>query len=70
MVIQDEKDPLVPISDGRKIFAARANPSSAIYLAPSEGHGDAIYVDAESYQKNVLDFLAHNLPGAAAIAPR
>ena len=68
LVIQNAKDPLTPESDGGKILAARANPSSNIYLTPSEGHGDAIYLDPATYQKTVLDFLARNLPGASAIA--
>ena len=70
LVIQNEKDPLTPLADGKKILAARANPSSAVYVTPSEGHGDAIYLDPQAYQKTVLDFLARSLPGAAAIAPR
>jgi len=70
LVVQNAKDPLTPESDGGHILAARANPSSGIYLTPSQGHGDAIYVDREAYQKTALDFLAHNLAGAANIAPR
>ena len=69
LVIQNAKDPLTPEADGGKILALRANPSSTIYLSTSEGHGDAIYVDPQGYQKAVLDFLAHNLPGAEAIVP-
>jgi pimeloyl-ACP methyl ester carboxylesterase len=67
LIIQNAKDPLTPDSDGRKILAARANPSSSIYLTPSEGHGDAIYLDPQTYQTTVLDFLAQSLPGVAAI---
>jgi hypothetical protein len=68
LVIQNAKDPLTAESDGGRILAARADPSSSIYLTPSEGHGDAIYLDPEAYQKAVLDFLAHNFPGTSAIA--
>jgi pimeloyl-ACP methyl ester carboxylesterase len=68
LVIQNAKDPLTPESDGGKILAMRADPLSTIYLSTSEGHGDAIYVDPQGYQKAVLDFLAHNLPGAAEVA--
>jgi hypothetical protein len=68
LIIQNAKDPLTPESDGKTILAARANPSSGVFLTRSEGHGDAIYFDPESYKKTVLDFLAHNLPGAEAIA--
>lgn len=69
LLIQNAKDPLTPDVDSRTILAARANPSSAVYLTRSDGHGDAIYLDAQTYQKTVLDFLARNLPGAASIAP-
>jgi pimeloyl-ACP methyl ester carboxylesterase len=69
LVIQNAKDPLTQESDSGKIIAACANPSSGVYLTPSEGHGDAVYLDPQAYQKAVLDFLAHNLPGAAAITP-
>ncbi len=67
LLIQNAKDPLTPESDGGKILAARANPSSNIYLTPLEGHGDAIYLDPQTYLKTVLDFLARNLPGAETI---
>ena len=70
LVIQNAQDPLTPESDGGHILAGRANPSSSIYLTPSEGHGDGIYIDSQAYQTTVLDFLAHNLPGATNIAPR
>jgi fermentation-respiration switch protein FrsA (DUF1100 family) len=69
LLIQDEKDPITPESDGGQILAARANPSSAIFIVESAGHGDGIYVNPRGYQKTVLAFLARNLPGAAAIAP-
>jgi len=69
LLIQNAKDPMTPLSDGRKILAARADPSSAIHLTASEGHGDAIYLDPQTYQSTVLDFLAHNLPGADSVAP-
>ncbi len=71
LVIQNDKDPLTPESDGRKIFAADSDQSTkAIHIASSEGHGDAIYVDPQTYQKTVLDFLARNLAGESAVAPR
>ena len=49
-----------------KSIVARADPTlRGIYLALSGGHGDAIYLDPQTYQKTVLDFLTDNLPGAA-----
>jgi len=68
LLVQNTKDPLIPESDAGAILAARADASSAIFLVESEGHGDAICVNPQGYQKAVLDFLARNLPGAQAIA--
>ncbi len=69
LLIQNAKDPLTPDADSKTILVERADPSSAVYLTPSEGHGDAVYLDPQTYEKTVLDFLAHNLPGAETIAP-
>jgi pimeloyl-ACP methyl ester carboxylesterase len=68
LLVQNTKDPLIPESDAGAIVAARADSSSRIFLVESAGHGDAIYVNPQGYQKAVLDFLAHNLPGAASTA--
>jgi len=66
LVISNDNDPLTPESDGRKIYVARADPTlRGIYLTLSGGHGDAIYLEPQTYQKTVLDFLTDNLPGAA-----
>jgi fermentation-respiration switch protein FrsA (DUF1100 family) len=70
-VLQDDNDPLTPESDATRIYGARADPTRReIYLAPSEGHGghgDAIYLNPQTYATTVLEFLARNLPGASAI---
>lgn len=68
LLIQNAKDPLTPDSDSKTILVERADPSSAVYLTRSAGHGDAIYLDPQTYQKTVLDFLAHNLPAAETIS--
>jgi pimeloyl-ACP methyl ester carboxylesterase len=67
LVIQNDRDPLTPQSDGRKILAA--DPQAEIYVARSDGHGDAIYADPAAYEKKVRGFLAPSLPGAIGIAP-
>ena len=68
LVIQNDKDPLTPESDGRKILAA--DPQAEIYVARSDGHGDAVFADPAGYEKKVREFLAPSLPGASGIAPR
>jgi pimeloyl-ACP methyl ester carboxylesterase len=71
LVIQNDKDPLTPESDGRKILDADPDAATrGIYLARSDGHGDAIYADPAAYEKKVREFLAPSLPGALGIAPR
>jgi pimeloyl-ACP methyl ester carboxylesterase len=70
LVIQDDKDPLTPGADGQKLYDARTYPATrGLLVMPSEGHGDAIYLDPHTYQTTVLDFLLHNLPRASAIIP-
>ena len=65
LLIQNTKDPLIPESDAGGILAARADASSGIFLVESAGHGDAIYVNPDGYQKAVLSFLASNLLATA-----
>jgi pimeloyl-ACP methyl ester carboxylesterase len=68
LVIQNDKDPLTPETEGQKLYAARTYPATrGLYIMPSEGHGDAIYLDPQTYQTTVLNFLARNLPHAAAV---
>jgi len=68
LLIQNTKDPLIPKSDAGRILAARADASSGIFLVESTGHGDAIYVNPDGYQKAALDFLARTLPSASSSA--
>lgn len=73
LVIQEDKDPLTPGSDGKAIFAARRYPAiRGMYIPSAHGHGDAIYLDPGAYSDTVINFLASNLPraGAILIVPR
>lgn len=68
LVIQNAKDPLSRAEDAQKLYAARTYPAPrGMFISPSQGHADAIYVDPQTYQQVVLDFLAQNLPKAAAV---
>jgi pimeloyl-ACP methyl ester carboxylesterase len=68
LVIQNDKDPLTPGTDGQKLYNARTYPAiRGMCIMPSEGHGDAIYLDPQTYATAVRDFLARTLPGAAAL---
>jgi fermentation-respiration switch protein FrsA (DUF1100 family) len=65
MVIQDRGDPITPASDGRAIYTRASSIDRQLWIAPTEGHGDAIYAAPDEYPKRVLDFLARNLAGSA-----
>jgi uncharacterized protein len=66
MVVQNRGDPATPAAQGQAIYT-RANPAnSALWIVPSNGHGDAIYEAPDEYRERVLAFLAKNLAGASA----
>lgn len=69
MVIQNRGDPIVAQSSGRIIYENAVTSDREFWLAPSDGHGDAIYEAPEQYAKRVLDFLGGSLSGAAAAIP-
>ena len=70
LVIQDDKDPITPESDGKQILLADGDVTTRdSYFARADGHGDALQVDPPLYQKAVLDFLARNLPGSSSGVP-
>ncbi len=64
MVIQNRSDPIVAQASGRSIYDQAAASDRELWLAPSNGHGDAIYEAPEQYAKRVLDFLGVSLSGA------
>jgi len=63
LVIQNEADPLTPVANGRAIEdAARKSGNRAqLWVAPAQGHGNAIFEISDQYKKQVLDFLAANM---------
>jgi pimeloyl-ACP methyl ester carboxylesterase len=61
MVIQDRGDPITPASDGHAIYARASSIDRELWVAPTDGHGDAIYEAPDEYAKRVLAFLAKNL---------
>jgi pimeloyl-ACP methyl ester carboxylesterase len=73
LIIQNANDPLTGAAEAQKLYAARTYPANrGMYVPPSMGHGDSIYIDPETYEHIVLEFLVHNLPKAVDImlAPR
>jgi pimeloyl-ACP methyl ester carboxylesterase len=56
LVIQNRGDPVTPRDDGDAIHDA-AGASAELWIAPSDGHGDAIYEVPEEYAAHVVGFL-------------
>jgi pimeloyl-ACP methyl ester carboxylesterase len=56
LVIQNRGDKITPPVDGKAILYA-SGVNSEIWIAPSEGHGDAIYEAPAAYAEHVVKFL-------------
>ncbi len=56
LVIQNRGDKITPVADGREILYA-AGVNSEMWIAPSDGHGDAIYEAPAAYAARVVKFL-------------
>lgn len=70
MVIQNRGDPIVPRASGKAVYDNAPASDRELWIAPSNGHGDAIYEAPEQYAKRVLDFLGVSLSGAPAAIPQ
>lgn len=58
LVIHGEKDPVVPVDQGKKIFFSAREPKQ-IWLLPDGGHGDSFFIEGGGYRQKLLDYLAH-----------
>ncbi len=60
LVIQNQVDPLTPPKNGHAIEHAgrKSHDRSQLWIAPTQGHGNALFEIPEQYKKQVLDFLA------------
>jgi pimeloyl-ACP methyl ester carboxylesterase len=56
LVIQNRGDPVTPRADGEAIRGA-AGEAAELWIAPSDGHGDAIYEAPKEYAAHVVGFL-------------
>ncbi len=55
LIIQNSGDPLTPVSDGEAIHSAATGPTE-LWIAPSKGHGDAIFQVPKEYAAHVIAF--------------
>jgi pimeloyl-ACP methyl ester carboxylesterase len=65
MLIQNGGDPVTPKAQGEAVFAHANAANREIWIAASDGHGDAIYQAPGEYRARVLAFLAKNMASAA-----
>ena len=56
LVIQNRGDKITPVAEGQAIDRA-AGVNSELWIAPSDGHGDAIYEVPKEYAARVVKFL-------------
>ena len=68
LVIQNRGDKITPLADGKAILYA-SGVNSEIWIAPSEGHGDAIYEVPAAYAEHVIKFLNASFGIVAPPAP-
>ncbi|MGO9454245.1 MAG: alpha/beta hydrolase [Candidatus Binataceae bacterium] len=69
LVIHNQDDKIVPVSDAQAISSAAGN-RSELWIVPGDGHGDAIYEVPAEYASRVLKFLAQNLLAPSSDGPR
>ncbi|HKM98964.1 MAG TPA: hypothetical protein VJX23_00505 [Candidatus Binataceae bacterium] len=69
LVIHNQDDKIVPVSDAQAISAAAGN-RSGLWIVPGDGHGDAIYEAPAEYASRVLKFLEQNLLAPSSDGPR
>ena len=71
LVIQNRGDKITPVADGKAILYA-SGVNSEIWIAPSEGHGDAIYEVPAAYAEHVVKFLnaSFGIVGAPAVTEK
>lgn len=67
LVIQNHGDQITPESDGKAIADA-AGPRAELWIAPSDGHGDAIFETPGPYAARVVEFLMRALKTEAPAA--
>jgi len=62
LVLHGERDEIVPLSQGRRLFEAAARPKRW-YVIPGAGHNDTYEAGGEAYWRTLAEFLK-SVPGA------
>jgi fermentation-respiration switch protein FrsA (DUF1100 family) len=69
LVIHNQGDKIVPISDAEAISTAAGN-RGELWIVPGDGHGDAIFEAPAEYAARVVKFLEQNLLVPSSSGPR
>jgi uncharacterized protein len=69
LVIHNQGDKIVPISDAEAISTAAGN-RGELWIVPGDGHGDAIFEAPAEYAARVVKFLEKNLLVPSSSGPR
>lgn len=56
LVIHGENDPVVPVSQGKDLYA-RAKEPKQLWLLPKGSHGDSFFTEDGAYRQKLLDYL-------------
>lgn len=56
LILHGERDPIVPVSHGRRLYEIADEPKAA-YIVEQAGHLSLFYVDEAAYTERILDFL-------------
>lgn len=56
LVVQGDRDEIVPPAQGRRLFAAAPEPKR-YFAIPGAGHNDTFYVGGEAYWRAIAEFL-------------
>lgn len=62
LVIHGGEDPVVPLSQGRRLFEAAREPKT-LFVVRAGGHGDSLARDQGAYRKRLLNWLGKRIDG-------
>ena len=69
LVLQGDRDEVIPVEQGKKVFAAALSPKE-FYTVRGAGHNDTFIVGGDAYFKAVKDFIERAAAGAIKAVSR
>lgn len=56
LVIHGELDPVIPVEEGKKLFAKASEPKQ-LWLLPEGHHGDSFFTEKGAYRKKLIEYI-------------